>query len=125
MKRVTREKGRSLPGSLFAAILYVIMFVIYSVNAPSAISLVGITDLLNNTIVLALASAGLTLVILAAELDLSSIGIIAVTNVVVATVSTHLPAGAFVSLLLVCLLGLVAGLINGWLVAFLGLQSLA
>ncbi|HZC36271.1 MAG TPA: ABC transporter permease [Chthoniobacterales bacterium] len=125
MKQVPREKGRSLPGSLFAAILYVIMLLIYSANTPSAISLVGITDLLNNTIVLALASAGLTLVILAAELDLSSIGVIAVTNVIVATISTKLPAGAFVSLLLVCLVGLQVGLINGWLVAFLGLQSLA
>jgi ribose transport system permease protein len=101
------------------------MFVIYLLNSPAAITLAGITDLLNNTIVLALASAGLTLVILTAELDLSSVGVIAVTNVIVATVSTKLPGGAFISLVLVCLVGLLVGIINGWLVAFLGLQSLA
>ncbi len=88
-------------------------------------SLSGIVDLLNNTIVLALAAAGLTLVILTAELDLSSVGVIAITNVVVATVSTSLPAGALVSFLLVCLIGALVGLINGWFVAGLHLQSLA
>jgi ribose transport system permease protein len=101
------------------------MFVIYLLYSPSAITLAGITDLLNNTIVLALAAAGLTLVILTAELDLSSVGVIAVTNVIVATVSTKVPGGAFITLILVCLIGLLVGLINGWLVAFLGLQSLA
>jgi ribose transport system permease protein len=125
MSQGTREKGRPIPSSAFAALLYVIMFVIYLLNSPSAITLAGITDLLNNTIVLALASAGLTLVILTAELDLSSVGAIAVTNVIVATVSTKFPGGAFISLVLVCLVGLLVGLINGWLVAFLGLQSLA
>jgi ribose transport system permease protein len=125
MKKMSREKGRPLPSSLFAAILYVVMFVIYAINAPSAITLVGITDLLNNTIVLAIAAAGLTLTILAAELDLSSVGVIAVSNVIVATVSTKMPVGSFASLLLVCLVGLLVGLVNGWLVAFLGLQSLA
>ena len=125
MSQGTREKGRPIPSSAFAALLYVIMFVIYLLNSPSAITLAGITDLLNNTIVLALASAGLTLVILTAELDLSSVGVIAVTNVIVATVSTKFPGGAFISLVLDCLVGLLVGLINGWLVAFLGLQSLA
>jgi ribose transport system permease protein len=125
MSQVTREKGSPLPSSAFAALLYLIMFVIYLLNSPSAITLAGITDLLNNTIVLALASAGLTLVILTAELDLSSVGVIAVTNVIVATVSTKIPGGALISLVLVCLVGLLVGLINGWLVTFLGLQSLA
>jgi ribose transport system permease protein len=51
--------------------------------------------------------------------------VIAVSNVIVATLSTKVPGGAFVSLALVCSLGLAVGLLNGWLVAFLGLPSLA
>jgi ribose transport system permease protein len=125
MSQRTRGQGRPIPSSAFAALLYGIMFVIYLLYSPSAITLAGVTDLLNNTIVLALAAAGLTLVILTAELDLSSVGVIAVTNVIVATVSTKIPGGAFITLILVCLIGLLVGLINGWLVAFLGLQSLA
>jgi ribose transport system permease protein len=125
MSQRTRGQGRPIPSSVFAALLYGIMFVIYLLYSPSAITLAGVTDVLNNTIVLALAAAGLTLVILTAELDLSSVGVIAVTNVIVATVSTKIPGGAFITLILVCLIGLLVGLINGWLVAFLGLQSLA
>ena len=125
MSEVAREKGRQLPSSAFAGLLALGMLAIYLANVPSAATLAGITDLLNNTIVLALGASGLTLVILAAELDLSSFGVIAVSNVIVATLSTKVPGGAFVSLSLVCVLGLVVGLLNGWLVAFLGLPSLA
>jgi len=125
MNQATREKGRPLPSSAFAGLLCLAMLAIYLLKTPSAITLAGITDLLNNTVVLALAASGLTLVILAAELDLSSVGVIAVSNVIVATLSTKLPSGAFISLTLVCLVGLTAGLVNGWLVAFLELQSLA
>jgi len=125
MSQPIRDRGRPLPSSAFAGLLCLAMYAVYFFKTPSAFSLTGVTDLLNNTVVLALAASGLTLVILAAELDLSSVGVIAVTNVVVATISTKLPAGAFLSLLAVCLLGCLAGLLNGWLVAFLGLQSLA
>jgi ribose transport system permease protein len=125
MSEVAREKGRQLPSSAFAGLLALGMLAIYLANVPSAATLAGITDLFNNTIVLALGASGLTLVILAAELDLSSVGVIAVSNVIVATLSTKVPGGAFVSLSLVCVLGLVVGLLNGWLVAFLGLPSLA
>jgi ribose transport system permease protein len=125
MSEVAREKGRPLPSSAFAGLLALAMLVIYLANVPSAATLAGFTDLLNNTIVLALGASGLTLVILAAELDLSSVGVIAVSNVVVATLSTNVPGGAFVSLGVVCLLGLIVGTLNGWLVAFLGLPSLA
>src|ERR1700730_8789395 len=125
MRQVRNNRGRRAPNSLFAGLLYLIMFAIYLGNAHSAFTLAGITDLLNNTVVLALAASGLTIVVLAAELDLSSVGVISVANVVVATVSAKLPAGAFVSLILVCLIGLLVGLINGWLVAYAGLQSLA
>jgi ribose transport system permease protein len=125
MRQGRNNKGRPMPNSLFAALLYLMMFAIYLGNAHSAFTMAGITDLLNNTVVLALAASGLTIVILAAELDLSSVGVIAVANVVVATVSAKLPAGAFVSLILVCLVGLLVGLINGWLIAYAGLQSLA
>jgi ribose transport system permease protein len=125
MNHPTGERRRTLPTSAFAGVLYFIMFAVYWAYAPSAITLAGLTDLLNNTVVLALSSAGLTLVILTGELDLSSVGVIAVANVLVATVSTTSAGGALFSLILVCLLGLLIGVVNGALVAYLGLQSLA
>jgi ribose transport system permease protein len=110
---------------MLAIILYLLMFGIYVAYEPSSLSVFGLTNLLNNTVVLALAAAGLTFVIISAEFDLSSVGVIAITNVLVATVSTSIPGGAFTALLLCCAIGLAVGFINGWLVARVGLQSLA
>jgi ribose transport system permease protein len=112
-------------GATVAVLLYVAMYAIYGSRAPSAFSLFGVTNLLDNTVVLAIAAAGLTLVILAGELDLSGIGVIAIANVVVATTSDSENLGWLGSLGVVLVLGLAVGLLNGLLVAVLGLQSLA
>jgi ribose transport system permease protein len=114
-----------ISGSALALILYLLMYTVYAVNQPAALTVIGVTNMLNNSVVLALAAAGLTFVVLTGELDLSAVGVIAITNVVVATVSASLPGGALTSLLLVCLIGLLVGVVNGWLIAYLGLQSLA
>ena len=111
-------------GSALAILLYVAMWGVYAAHDASAMSVFGLTNLLNDTVVLALAASGLTLVVLSGELDLSGAGVIAICNTVVATVSTG-AAGAFGSLAAVCLVGLVVGLANGVLVAIGGLQSLA
>ncbi len=100
------------------------MYIVYGIRAPTAFSLTGITDLLDNTVVLAVAAAGLTLVILAGAFDLSGIGVIAIANTVVATTSTT-RLGWAGALVMVMVIGTAAGLLNGWLVTTLGLQSLA
>ena len=68
-------------GAAIALLLYLAMYGIYASRTPSAFSLFGITNLLDNTVVLAIAAAGLTLVILTGELDLSGIGVISIANV--------------------------------------------
>jgi ribose transport system permease protein len=111
-------------GPTVAVLLYVLMYLIYAANEAGALSQFGISNLLNDTVVLAIAAAGLTLTVLAAEFDLSGIGVIAIANVVVATTSGG-PAGWLVSLLEVLAIGAAVGLLNGWLVGALRLQSLA
>lgn len=111
-------------GAVAAVGLFIVMFAVYAAHEPSALSLFGIGNLLNNSIVLALAATGLTLVVLCGELDLSGPGVIAIANVVVATVSGG-DSGAFGSFCLVLLVGLAVGGLNGILVAYFGLQSLA
>ncbi len=120
-----RDRTKVLPSSAFAGLLCIVMLVIYLFKTPSAITLSGMTDLINNAVVLGLSASGLTLVILAAEFDISSIGVIAISNVVVASLSTKLPAGAFFSLIGVTLIGAAVGFLNGWFVSYLGIQSLA
>jgi len=118
--RINRLNGAPLAFALFVA-----MYIAYALHMPSALSLFSITNLFNNTVVLALAAVGLTFVILIKEMDLSPVGVIAVTNVLVATQSGSTPYGALLCFLLCCLIGLGIGLINGVLVAYLRLQSLA
>jgi ribose transport system permease protein len=118
------RRARLATGPQVAVALYVVMYLVYGAHAAGAFSLFGITNLLDNTVVLAVAAAGLTLVILVGEFDLSGIGVIAITNAVVATTSSG-GLGWGGSLILVLAIGTAAGLLNGILVAWLGLQSLA
>lgn len=111
-------------GPTVAVVLYVVMYAVYAANEAGALSLFGIGNLLNDTVVLAVAATGLTLTVLTAEFDLSGIGVIAIANVVVATTSGG-AAGWLVSLIEVLAIGAAIGLLNGWLVAILRLQSLA
>ncbi|PPQ35684.1 ABC transporter permease [Rhodopila globiformis] len=108
-----------------AVLLFAAMYAVYAARTETATTVFGITNLLNDGIVLAIASAGLTLVVLAGEFDLSGVAVIAVCNCVVATISTFGDFGWLVALLAVLAIGGAAGLLNGLLVAGLGLQSLA
>ena len=73
---------RALGGgpTVVAVLLFGVMYGIYSARTDAATTVFGLTSLLNNAIVLAIASAGLTLVVLTGEFDLSSIAVIAVCN---------------------------------------------
>jgi ribose transport system permease protein len=127
MARTVVRYRRWVPagGATVAVLLYFVMYGIYASRAPTALSLFGLTDLLDNTVVLAVAAAGLTLVILTGELDLSGVGVIAIANVVVGTASGGEALGWLGALAVVLAFGLAVGLLNGCLVAVLGLQSLA
>lgn len=108
-----------------AVLVFVLMYAIYAARTPSATTMYGITSLVNDAIVLALAAAGVTLVVLIGEFDLSGVAVIAIANCVVATLSTAASYGWLGSLALVLAIGAGVGLLNGLLVATLGLQSLA
>jgi ribose transport system permease protein len=117
-----------LPGggpTAVAVLLFAGMYAVYAASTPAAMTMFGITNLLNNAIVLAIAAAGLTVVVLAGELDLSGVAVISVANCIVATTSTADSLGWLWSLLAVLAVGAIVGLVNGLLVAGLGLQSLA
>ena len=118
--------GRTLvvAPSAIAALLFCLMFAVYAGQTRAATTLFGITNLLNDGIVLAIASAGLTLVVLTGEFDLSGVAVIAISNCVVASISGG-AGGWFLSLVAVLAIGAGIGLLNGLLVARLGLQSLA
>jgi ribose transport system permease protein len=129
----------SAPGSNFAiairrgltdgagvvAILYVILFALYALWNPSALTVSGVTDLSNNAAPLALAAAGESLVVISKGFDLSVSGIVSLSNVLMATYPVEGPSGALVSLLICLGVGGAIGALNGLLVAVLRLQSIA
>ncbi|RST48070.1 ABC transporter permease [Variovorax sp. DXTD-1] len=111
-------------GAPAAFVLLIVMFCIYAMHEPSALSMLGIGNLLNNMIVLALAASGLTIVILCGELDLSGPGVLAISNVTTAMLATG-AFGPFGGLASVLVIGALIGGLNGMLVAYLGQQSIA
>lgn len=124
LSAVVRRTLNAGPAAV-AVLLFVLMYGIYALRTPAATTLFGITNLLNDGIVLAVASAGVTLVVLTGEFDLSGVAVIGISNCVVATISASGAYGWLTSLVAVLAIGAGVGLLNGVLVAGLGLQSLA
>jgi ribose transport system permease protein len=122
--RASWARALGANSALPAFTLLLLMFAIYANRDASALTSFGLGNLVNNALVLAVAAAGLTLVVLSGELDLSGSGVVAIANVVVATTSTG-RLGSLGCLVVTLGIGLVVGAVNGWLVTIFGLQSLA
>ncbi|TNC14955.1 ABC transporter permease [Methylobacterium terricola] len=112
-------------GAVIVTILYLILYGLYALWEPSALTAYTFGSLVNNTAPLAIAAAGETLVILARGFDLSVAGVISLTNVVMASYPVDGPGGALLSLMLCMAVGGIVGAVNGYLVAVLRLQTIA
>ncbi|MFM8900131.1 MAG: ATP-binding cassette domain-containing protein [Burkholderiales bacterium] len=110
-------------GALIAAAVFVVLFAIYGARYPGALTLSSMTDLLNNTLPLALAAAGATLVVLTRGFDLSVAGVVSLANVLIATGPTEGPWAPLAALAIVLAAGMTVGAVNGLLVAYGRLQS--
>ncbi|GAA3880403.1 ABC transporter permease [Gibbsiella dentisursi] len=121
------KKGKIPPlrGATLAVVVYLIMYALYGWSEPSAFSAYAIANLINNAAPLALAAAGQTLVVLTRGFDLSLAGVISIANVLTALVPFEGPGGALITLLLCMGVGALFGLVNGYLVAYRGIQSIA
>ncbi len=124
---VTRSLLRRLlgNGTLIVAFIYALLFTIFASRQSDALSQTSITDLFNNAAPLALAAAGGSLVVLTRGFDLSVAGVVALSNVLMATQVGEGPQQALLGLAVVCTAGLLVGAVNGILVAYIRLQSIA
>lgn len=111
--------------ALLIILIYVLMAAVYAYVQPSALSQYSIESLFNNSLPLMLAAAGATFVILQGGFDLSVAGVISLANVIVAVAPLEGPGGALVNLGMAVGIGLVVGVINGYVVAYLRIQSIA
>jgi ribose transport system permease protein len=112
-------------GTGIIALLYIVLYFLYSLWDPTALTADTVLNLANNAAPLAISAAGETLVVLSRGFDLSVAGVISLTNVVMAAYPLEGPLGAVASLLICLVIGGVAGAVNGYLVAVLRLQSIA
>ncbi|MFC5386662.1 ABC transporter permease [Aquamicrobium segne] len=116
---------RFVQGGSLILLTYLVLYAIYGVLEPRALESYAIAALMNNTAPLALAAAGLTFVILSRGFDLSLAGVISICNVTLAVWPMEGPGGALASVLLCLAIGGFVGAINGILVAWFQLQSIA
>lgn len=125
-----RPKGRAslwraTQGAGLILILYFGLYALYGFLQPRALEPYAIAALMNNTAPLALAAAGQTFVVLSRGFDLSLAGVISVCNVVLAVAPLEGPGGAALSVLICLGIGGAVGAVNGLLVAYGRLQSIA
>jgi ribose transport system permease protein len=120
-----RWTRRLASGTTVVALLYLILYGLYALWEPSALTAYTFGSLVNNSAPLAIAAAGETLVVLARGFDLSVAGVMSLTNVIMATYPVEGPLGAVVSLLLCMAVGGGVGAVNGYVVAYLKLQTIA
>lgn len=112
-------------GAAIVTLLYIVLYALYAMWEPRALSSYTFTNLINNAAPLAIAAAGETLVVLSRGFDLSVAGVVSLTNVFMAVRPMEGPGGALLSLLGCCAIGAAVGTVNGWLVAVLRLQTIA
>jgi ribose transport system ATP-binding protein len=112
-------------GTAIAFYLYAALLLFCALRLPGTLTVTGITDLLNNALPLAVAAAGASVVVLTRNFDLSVAGVVALTNVLIATVIPEGTRGALEGALLAAVVGLAIGAANGLFVTYLGLQSVA
>lgn len=117
--------NRLLTGAGLIVMVYVLLYVLYAVQQPKALSSYSIAALINNTAPLALAAAGQAIIVISRGFDLSVAGVISICNVVLAVYPLEGPGGAAVSVLICLCIGATVGAVNGYLVAVLKLQSIA
>lgn len=123
--RELHPRALATNGVVLAAAVFLVLSMIWAYYLPGGVTVFQAQDFLNLALALALASFGATLVLIAGGFDLSVAGLISLVNVLVATQMPSSAGLAFLFAALLVVLGFVIGLINGFLVSFLQLESIA
>ncbi len=117
--------GFSNNSTLIATAVLFVLFFIFAAYQPGALTLASITNLFNNALPVALAAAGGTFVVLTRGFDLSVAGVVSLSNVLLVTALGDGEWAPLLGLAMVVAVGLAVGAMNGLLVAYLRLQSVA
>src|SRR3954452_17585903 len=112
-------------GSVVALTILLVMYIVYMYSSVDVLTVENATDLLNNAAPLVIAATGLTLIIISGGFDLSIGGVVVLANVIIATHSGETVTSGVISVAVALLVGIIVGALNGLLVAYLRVQSIA
>jgi ribose transport system permease protein len=118
-------RSASSNGAVLAGVLLLVMYVVYVYSSVDVLTIENATDLFNNAAPLVVAATGLTLVIVSGGYDLSIGGVVVIANVILATHSGSTVQSGLLAIAVALAAGLLVGAVNGFLVAYLGVQSIA
>ena len=122
--RTVLERALS-QGHILALLILIALFVVYANSATNVFTPLRMANLLTNGAPLVVAATGLTLVILVGGFDLSLGGIVVLANVLLATRTGVTFESGLLATFIVLGAGLAVGALNGFLVAYLRVQSIA
>lgn len=116
-------KKISLPNGTGLFVLYLALIIFFGMNSPYFFTTGNFINILNNAAVLGIIAIAMTFVIISGGIDLSVASVVALTGVSTVQIYGH---GAPVWLAVTCgmLIGITAGLVNGFLITKLKINSL-
>lgn len=120
------KQGRLLrdAGALYCGGGLLVLLAVYFYNQPLALSAFGVASLANASLALALAAMGQSCVLLAGGLDLSIGSIISLVNCFAASAMSDSLASMVAVVVVSLILGMAAGAVNGFLVAYARIEPL-
>ena len=120
--RVGRAVSRN-QGAIIAGVILVVLLLIYQFQAGKILSTIQLRILLNGGLALVWASLGLTFVVVAGGFDLSVGSLMSVANVLAAVLLAGTATDPLV-IAAILVVGGLAGLANGFLIAVVRIQSI-
>ena len=112
-------------GYILSLLILIALFAVYYVSAFDVLSTFAMANLMTNAAPFVVAATGLTLVIVVGGFDLSLAGVVVLANVILATRAGTTVESGLLATLMVLGAGLLVGALNGFLIAYLGVQSIA
>ncbi|GAA3691710.1 hypothetical protein GCM10023081_31500 [Arthrobacter ginkgonis] len=113
------------PSLVTAIVIFIVMYGLLLAVSPFERNAFAFSNYVVLFTPLAIAAVGTTLVLITGGFDLSVAGTISLSNVMAATLLTKYEGSPALIILLIVLVGLAIGLLNGLLIVLLRLQSLA
>lgn len=108
---------RRIPG---VAVMLIVLIAGFAASSPGFLSAPNLSNVLVQSTVLLLMALPMTLIIMTEGLDLSMGAVLTLASLVVAIV-TLATGSVLLGLLAACVVGTMFGVVNGWLVAILGI----